>query len=357
MRHSVGKHAFLIAAIVGLYGAAFGQQAPDATQARRVPLRIRLMLHTTPVTAVHTQSKAAASTSPSFTFFDMPSSTNTEAAALNLGVGGASRHVVGCYVPNSSTSGEFDGFEYTLTTHSATKSAATFEVIGPTDVGFCPYAINDSGVVVGAYFPLPSPGPSAGFVLDGSTLTQLNAPYPNTCITIASSINDAGTVAGEYEMNSDCTSEGGWSEAGFTWSNGTFTQAPSYPGSIDSSPTAINSAGDMVGGALNGTETQDIGWLLKDGVFTPINYPGASLTEPLAINDLDEIVGYYCTESFDECQNTGAYQGFLYKRGTYTTISVPGVPATYLYGINNKGQISGNYADTNGYWHSFLVTP
>jgi hypothetical protein len=301
------------------------------------------------------RSTASSAKSPNFTFFDMPSSTNTEAAGLNLGVGGIASHIVGCYVPNSSTSGLYDGFEYTLTTHGATKSSATLDVIGATNIGFCPSDINDSGVVVGE--SIPASGLGVGFVLDGTTLTQLNAPYPNACITFASSVNDAGTVVGEYEMNSDCTAEDGWSEAGFIWSSGTFSQAPSYPGSIDSTATGINSAGDMVGGALNGTETADIGWLLKGGVFTPINYPGFVFTEPLAVNDSDEIVGYYCAESFADCQDTGPYLGFLYKNGTFTTITVPGVPATYLYGINNKGEVSGEYEDTNGYWHSFLVKP
>jgi uncharacterized membrane protein len=288
----------------------------------------------------------------------MPWSTDTEAGGLNLGVGGVASHVVGCYVPNSSRAGLDDGFEYTLTTHSSTKSSATFDVIGPTNVGLCAFGINDSGVVVGSYFLSPDgDAPEPGFVLDGTTLTQINAPYANNCITIPESINDAGTAVGEYEMNTDCTAEGGWSEAGFSWSNGTFSQIPSYPGSIDSTVSGINSAGDMVGGALNGTETADIGWLLKGGVFTPINYPGFVFTEPLAINDSDEIVGFYCTGSFADCQDTGPYLGFLYKNGTFTTIAVPGVTGTYLYGINNKGEISGEYEDTNGYWHSFLVKP
>jgi hypothetical protein len=51
------------------------------------------------------------------------------------------------------------------------------------------------------------------------------------------------------------------------------------------------------------------------------------------------------------------YQGFRYKSGRYTTIAAPGVLSTYRYGVNNNGKISGQYEDTNGYWHSFLVTP
>jgi uncharacterized membrane protein len=334
-------------------------QASDPQPAAnpRTPLRVQIMMRGAHRVQLRTPaaSPTSASTAPNFTFFDMPSSTDTEAAALNLGVGGVASHVVGCYVPNNSTSGLYDGFEYTLTTHSAKKSSATLDVIGATNVGLCPYAINDSGVVVGAY--LPATGLGNGFVLDGTTVTQLIAPYPNVCITFATSVNDAGTVVGEYEMNSDCTAEDGWSEAGFIWSNGTFSQAQTYPGSIDSTVSGINSAGDMVGGALNGTETADIGWLLKGGVFTVINYPGLVFTEPLAVNDSDEIVGYYCAQSFDDCQDAGPYLGFLYKNGTYTTIAVPGMPVTYLYGINNKGEISGEYEDTNGYWHSFLVKP
>lgn len=317
------------------------------------------MLHPAHSAAIGMPSSPKTSSSsapPNFTFFDMPSSTNTEATGINLGVGGGAPQIVGCYVPNNSTSGNYNGFEYSLKTHGS-KSTATFDVIGPTGVGLCPFAINDSGTIVGLITPNSTEsGIFPAFILDGGTVTQLNAPYPNTCVTFAKGVNDTGTVIGEYEMNASCTADDGWSEAGFIWSNGTFTQVPDYPDSIDSQPTAINSAGDIVGGALNAAETADFGWLLQGGVFTPINYPGSVFTWPQGINDAGEIVGYYCAASFADCQDAGPYLGFLYKNGTFTTISVPGVPGTYLYGINNKGEISGEYEDTNGYWHSFLVT-
>jgi hypothetical protein len=84
--------------------------------------------------------------------------------------------------------------------------------------------------------------------------------------------------------------------------------------------------------------------------FTTIQYPGASVTLPMGINNKGEIVGNYYTGSC--CYSNG----FLYSRGSYTTIDNPGTQGqpslvdTFLYGINDSGQISGTwYYDQNGY--------
>jgi hypothetical protein len=335
--------------------------ASDPVTTARLSALLRMHRHAalaakrrTPVRTV----ASAGSTTPDFTFFDMPSSTNSEAGGINLGVGGAAPRIVGCYVPNDSTSGLFDGFEYSLKSHGK-KSTATFEAIGATSVGFCPSSINDAGVVVGSYYPdLSGVGVSAGFVMDAGTVTQLNAPFPNACETYAAGVNDAGTVVGFYEANVDCSSQGGgWSQGSFTWVAGTYTALAGPPGSIDAVAFAINSAGDIVGGGLNATETADVGWLLQGGVYTQIMVPGAATTQPYGVNDSDAIVGTYCVGTFSVCQSSGTPQGFLFQNGTYTTINVPGALGTYPWGINNKGEISGEYEDANGYWHSFLIAP
>ncbi len=299
-------------------------------------------------------SPASGSPSPNFTFFDMPSSTNTEAVAISPSVGGAASRVVGCYVPNSSATGTFDGFEYTLATRGK-KSMASFEEIGPADVGLCAYAVNDSGVIVGSY--APDGGAPVGFILNGNVLTPLHAPFPNTCKTIAAGINDTGTVVGEYETNANCASTGGgYAQGGFSWSNGSYVVVPGPTGSVDSIPAAINSAGDIVGGALNNTETAAFGWLLHRGVYTTLNYPGAAYTWATAVNDTDEVVGYYCIDTFINCETVSVvWHGFLYQAGAYSNIDVPGVLANFPYGINNKGVISGEYQDTNSYWHSYVI--
>jgi uncharacterized membrane protein len=342
-----------------LLGAGFaGAGEPSQPSAHRFELaRLgshRFAIHSLPSAPI---KSVTVSSVPNFTFFDMPSSTVTESGAINLGVGTSASHTVGCFTPNSAP-GTFDGFEYTLTTFGKT-STATMKTIGPTNVNLCAYGINDSGEVTGVYAPSGVPaGVYDGFVLKGSKLTQVIAPFPGNCVTLPMGINDAGTVIGQYQTNTDCTSDHGWAEVGFTWSNGVFTLIPGPAGSIDAAPWAINSTGAMVGVALNATETAAIGWLLQNGVYTTINYPGAPFTVPTAINDNGDIVGYYCAGTYDDCNNFASpYIGFLYSGGTYTSFSVPGVPWSYPSGINNKGVIVGSYEDTNNFWHGFLIQP
>ena len=68
--------------------------------------------------------------------------------------------------------------------------------------------------------------------------------------------------------------------------------------------------------------------------FVNIDYPGAYLTSPEAVNDSGAIVGYYLDSQY------GNWHGFLYSGGVYTTIDDP-EGATFPEGINNSGVISG----------------
>ncbi len=80
--------------------------------------------------------------------------------------------------------------------------------------------------------------------------------------------------------------------------------------------------------------------------FVNIDYPGAYLTSPTAVNDSGSIVGYYLDSQY------GNYHGFLYSGGVYTTIDDP-EGTTFPEGINNSGVISGLYeaglTETHGF--------
>jgi len=74
---------------------------------------------------------------------------------------------------------------------------------------------------------------------------------------------------------------------------------------------------------------------LKGGVFTYLNYPGASDTVARAINDSGVIVGY--------AELGNSVIGFQYDGTTFTTIRVGAYPTTYGEGINGLGDIVGGY--------------
>jgi len=50
--------------------------------------------------------------------------------------------------------------------------------------------------------------------------------------------------------------------------------------------------------------------------FVNIDYPGAYLTIPEAVNDNGAVVGYYLDTQY------GNYHGFLYSGGTYTPLMI-----------------------------------
>jgi hypothetical protein len=67
------------------------------------------------------------------------------------------------------------------------------------------------------------------------------------------------------------------------------------------------------------------------------------------------VVGRYCTVKGCAATPRRDY-GFLLRDGVFTTIDVPGALATDPWKINSRGQIVGGYADTGGRSHVFLLS-
>jgi probable HAF family extracellular repeat protein len=137
---------------------------------------------------------------------------------------------------------------------------------------------------------------------------------------------------------------------GFMWHRGEFTTID-YPGAPLTQPLGINNDGDIVGAYLEADVDPDDpysyfdtgrlrGFVLRDGQFTPVDFPGGQGTKVSGINDRGQMVGYYDTPE--------ARRGFLLKRGTFTEIDPPGSLTTLPSGINNHGQVVGAYLDPNG---------
>ena len=126
--------------------------------------------------------------------------------------------------------------------------------------------------------------------------TFADLSFPSASQDFATGINDLGQIVGYY----------GYSGIGFLYSDGAYT-AVSYPAKT---------------------------FLVPPGtIATPTN-PGiliadhADITEPTAINDSGQIVGWWEL-------GTG-YSGFVFSGGTYTGLLVT---TTDPFGINNAGQI------------------
>jgi hypothetical protein len=82
--------------------------------------------------------------------------------------------------------------------------------------------------------------------------------------------------------------------------------------------------------------------------YLTVNYPGASDTLAYAINNKNEVVGYY---TGDGCSQTSC--GFTYLNGTFTSVECALENATDFFDISNTAEIVGTYAFFGGV-HGFI---
>jgi len=159
------------------------------------------------------------------------------------------------------------------------------------------------------------------------------------------------TLAGDTSAAFDSQESGGPEQQRRRHQNGrhqnelTFTQID-FPGATNTVTVGINDPGQIVGFFIDsGAATHS--YLLDNGAFTQIDVPGATETNALGINDCGQIVG-----SFGP---VGAEHGFLLDKGVFTQIDFPGSTRTLAFGINKRGQIVGSFADVGGIAHGFLL--
>src|SRR5712691_1548815 len=105
-----------------------------------------------------------------------------------------------------------------------------------------------------------------------------------------------------------------------------------FPGASLTEAFGISPEGDIAGSYGNATGIH--GFLLSKGAFTPIEFPGASFTAVWEINAQGDIVGNYSS-------STTGPRGFLLSKGAFTTIGFPGASVTEAQGINDEGDIVG----------------
>ena len=108
-----------------------------------------------------------------------------------------------------------------------------------------------------------------------------------------------------------------------------------YPGAVlteliggpNPQGTSVGGYTLTAGGALHG-------FTVRAGVFTPFDPPGSTFTTANFINPRGDIVGGYVDAG-------GVSHGFILSGGTYTTVNYPGAAGTTLTSINPSGELSG----------------
>jgi len=173
--------------------------------------------------------------------------------------------------------------------------------------------------------------------------------YPGATLTRGRGINDHGEIVGGYR-----TVPPGHA---YLFKAGQFVPlAPATVlGTNQSQAFKNNDRGDVVGGYTDDNEVLH-GFLLRKGVLTTIDFPAASDTLALGINESGTVVGYW--DILDPNGDPVAIHGFIWNNGTFSQIDFPGAGATYLYGINARGDIVGEWdSDIFGtVVHGFVLT-
>jgi hypothetical protein len=94
------------------------------------------------------------------------------------------------------------------------------------------------------------------------------------------------------------------------------------------------------------------GYLLKGGIFSQIDFPGALDTLPFYMNVGGDIAGEWDS---DPTQLGHAFVQM--NSGEWVSFDAPGAPAnsTLAIGINDHGEVLGFCRDSSGQEHTFLV--
>lgn len=212
-----------------------------------------------------------------------------------------------------------------------------------------------------------------GFLLRGGEFTTLE--FPGAGVTIARGIGPNGEIVGTFRWPGEVlpvergflrSPDGEYSEITVAGYMHVIPQRILADGSIigcvHDEDTMASMKGVVIG--RHGTRVDDIfasmhngatpngrrlaglytnmaagrveGYLLENGVFTPLLAPGSVFTAAWDMNPAGDVVGVYNLPG-------PVVRGFLLTRAGYTTIHFPGAVHTRAFGINPAGDIVGHY--------------
>lgn len=243
------------------------------------------------------------------------------------------------------TFGVFHGFSLT-----AKGVFTSFDPPGSTFTS--PSFISPQGVIVGLY--LDSSFISHGFILDGGKYTTVNAP--GAAGTALSGINPSGERSG-FTCSDPACGETGLANTSHSFvesKEGVFTFFDP-PGATSSSASTVNPSGVVVGAYTDTVGELFHGYLLKNGTYTTIDFPGAIYgTFAGGGNPENDVVGVY---NYISSCTADCNHAFLLHNGVFTSFDYPGAIFSEATGINPGGVIVGVFEDSSTNVHGFIRTP
>jgi probable HAF family extracellular repeat protein len=216
------------------------------------------------------------------------------------------------------------------------------------------YAINNAGVIAGAYTTLVDYSElSQGFIYDGSTIKQLGMSGYSYGDTVARGINDSGEAVG-WTLG---VIPGQFGDHAFLY-DGTSIKLLGDLGTGASKAYAINDAGQVTGYSTDSMDGSAEAFFYAGTTMTGLGFLDQTyrFSRGYAINSAGDVVG---TSSSTKYMNEDA---FIYENGVMEDLNdlVPadsGIHLSEAWGINDAGQIIANNIDRAGNETAYLLTP
>jgi uncharacterized membrane protein len=206
-----------------------------------------------------------------------------------------------------------------------------------------PGGINAAGEIVGTYSDISLRDHC--FLLDkGGNYTSFDVPFDTQAFPDCNGINIGGDTVGIY---TDGNGNHGWLRT----AAGNFYQLDVAVAS-NTAAYGINKDRDIVGSYYDAQLLAMQGFLLHNGSYSTIHFPGSSSTKAFGINDRGDIVGSYSLFTTPH--------GFVLHEGKWKTVDVNlplAVETNKVTGINNRGCMVGVYTSTDiSKKHGFKVS-
>src|SRR5215469_4005547 len=188
------------------------------------------------------------------------------------------------------------------------------------------------------------------FVFSASAqFTFTSIDYPGGTLTTARGINNHGEIVGSYSATPP--------RHALLIQGGQFIpiDPTSVLGTHYSEAYKGNDRGDVVGQYI-GDDGFRHGFLLRKGVLTTLDFPGASDTYAFGINESGTVVGGW--DILDSSGNAVIQHGFTWNRGNFTQVDFPGAGDTVVSGINARGDLVGGWdpGQTATVGHGFVFS-
>jgi hypothetical protein len=126
------------------------------------------------------------------------------------------------------------------------------------------------------------------------------------------------------------------------------------PGSTGTTPNFITPQGVIVGGHLDATDASH-GFILDNGQYTTVDFPGANGTVLTGRNPSGEMTGFSCVVA--SCASGTTHSFTASKKGAFKSFDPPGAVSSTASAVNPSGAIVCAYTDSAGVTHGYLLLP